>query len=173
MVKAGHWIDHVFDIAAIGHMLAGRQAPSTLAADAEVVRSSLAGPVGLILLDLPFSVVFILAVFWLQETLGWITLATAIVIFGGHVLAFLLTRQLRSESGASALERMALLSELKLSTHGHAGSPLHSLLASRLVGLKNELLAWSLRASECQAWFDAANRGLRTIVQMLVFGEVR
>ena len=82
-----------------------------------------------------------------------------------------LTRQLRSESGASALERMALLSELKLSTHGHAGSPLHSLLASRLVGAQKRACRWSLRASECQAWFDAANRGLRTIVQMLVLGE--
>ena len=44
MVKTGHWIDHVFDIAAIGHMLAGRQAPSTLAADAQVVRSSSPAP---------------------------------------------------------------------------------------------------------------------------------
>jgi PrtD family type I secretion system ABC transporter len=136
--------------------------------DLEVVRACLAGPAMAAVVDLPWTSIFILAIFSLAPLLGWLTLGAAASLLVLAAIGEGLSRRWSRDSQARAGEAQRVL-EVALAGRDvllamGAAAP----ICRRVLALRDEAAASGTRSLDRTAWSSAAARGLRSLVQMTI-----
>ncbi|MGY6696606.1 MAG: type I secretion system permease/ATPase [Roseinatronobacter sp.] len=137
-------------------------------ADLEILRSTLAGPSTLALLDLPFTFVFVTVLFAIHPILGWLTVS-GMVLAG--MLAFLNRMMLAGPiSEAEPIEgRQRLLEEAVRATAPSLGAlGMRDALCSHWLNAQRERLAVAQRGQEPSATLAAISRAFRMLLQAIL-----
>lgn len=149
-----------------------RASPASELRDVEAVHSIFASPVMLALFDLPWTPVFVAAIFIFHPLLGWLAVAGGLILVVIAVLNAVLTQRRVLEAQATA-QRGHTFAE-----HARAGSELvhaqgmSGVIANRWLALRSEALQQSLLANDQSGIFTATTKAFRLFLQsaMLALG---
>ena len=136
--------------------------------DAETVKQFLSSPLAAALLDIPWSGVFVGAIFFLHPLLGWLTISATLLVIVVAVIGHVSTRQRRLDASSMTQDSYAILqagrtNRTVLASMGMQSGVLERVTALRFAGLRSLSIA-----NERQAWIDALGRGVRSAVQIAV-----
>lgn len=136
--------------------------------DLTMIRSFVAGPLSMAIMDAPWALVFLLAIFGLHVILGWTALVVIIVMGAWACLGHAITYVGRTEALSWGATENALLQSARIDWQ-----------VTRAMGLKrsymvrfdnaHRIAAHLLIAAENrQAWVDAGARALRNLFQISI-----
>ena len=136
--------------------------------DIELIRHFVSGPVASALLDAPWSLTFLIAIFMLHPILGWFALFAATTMLALGFVTHFATARYRSQSmnfqsGCANVLNEALAAGDTVTAMGMQDRLLNKLLAMRGQGALVGKVVY-----ERQAWLDASSRGLRSLIQVAV-----
>lgn len=174
MVWIGTWIDRRIGgsvlAAGIEGGLHGREPSVQGLRDVSTVRSFLAGSGVFPLMDAPWTPIFIVIVFMLHPTLGWISLVGAVILFALALFNELATQKLLARSGTSSIHSL-----------NQAQSAVHNADVIRAMGMapnlirrwqqqNAETLALQARASNRGGAITSASKFFRLMLQIAMLG---
>jgi ATP-binding cassette subfamily C protein len=174
LARAGARIQGLLDRRVMGAVLrrsvspAERAQPATAAQDVEAMRHLLAGPAPFALFDIPWTPLFLAAIFLFHPLLGWIAVA------GGSLLvALTAVSQFRSRGPAAEAQRAGQEAETlgeALRQNSEAVQALGMVGAGtgRWLRLRQAALAHQIAASDRMASYSAASKALRFYLQALI-----
>lgn len=143
-------------------------APTDPVKDGDTVRSFIAGPGPLALLDLPWVPVYLGALFLVHPLLGWLSTA------GGAVAAilmivseFVLRRPAQNVTAVSA-RRARSLEDARNNAEAAIAMSMGSALEERWERLSSELLAAQRDVGDRSSWFSSSSKAFRLLLQSLV-----
>ena len=134
--------------------------------DVECIRGFISGPLAPALLDAPWSLAFLVAIFVLNSLLGWFTVTAIILMIGCGVVSHLTTHPLRLITGAKNGEISATLHRVSSARDATAAMGIRRSIINRLSDEQQHARISSLVMGERQAWIDSVSRGLRNLVQV-------
>jgi ATP-binding cassette subfamily C protein len=158
--------------AALDATAAGRPGGREIMSDAETVRGAIASPIVLAAFDLPWTVVFVAAIFLFHPLMGWLAMAG-----GGLLIAVTLLNQILTARRTDAAQTLsARAAALQMQTLDGAETAvaqgLAPALSDRWERLSNARLGEMLQADAWTGGFSAFTRALRFFLQsaMLALG---
>lgn len=144
---------------------AARSHPATAARDLETIRTLCASPVVLALMDMPWTPLFIAAIFVLHPMLGWLAIAGGALLVGLALINQLLTnRKVTRAQGVSAAAQV-------FSEHARQASEvilaqgMQPAISARWMQQRGEALCQSISASDWTGSFTAIIKALRLFLQ--------
>ena len=148
--------------------LNGNTSGLTVLKDIETIRSFIMSPLACAAFDGPWSVAFIVAMFFLHPLLGWLTIAACTLMFFMGIMAYVATDDSRVQSANIINIGRNILDEARHSTDTVSAMGMRPRILLHLVGLRRRYVRFGQIGAGRQAWIDAASRGLRSIMQVLV-----
>jgi ATP-binding cassette subfamily C protein len=138
--------------------------------DLEAIRTFLASPVLLALMDLPWTPLFILALFIFHPLLGWVAVAGGVFLVCVTVLNQLLSRQPQKDLGQAAVQAERLSDQLKaeaeaLQALGMAGAGFDRWQLARRAALERAIAATGLVGG-----FGTLTKTFRLFLQSAMLG---
>lgn len=159
----------------LAFLKAKSDSPSDESADSalrglEAVRSFFGAPVVLAFFDLPWTPVFLAAIFVFHPLLGWLSVAGGGVLVLSAVLNQVLTRQrsLRAMRDAQAGERIAKEAG-RIAEYAHAQGMSQS-LTNRWLDRQDDLLLGAQSANDWMGVFTAFSKTFRLFMQSAILG---
>lgn len=120
------------------------------------------------LFDAPWSVAFIVAIYWLHPWLGHLSVVAVLMLAVAGISGPALNRRDRLEAGALAQDISSVFDGVLAQRDAVAAMGLRRRAQTRIVNLHRMLVVRCIRASETQSWNDAATRGLKSLFQILL-----
>ena len=136
--------------------------------DVELVRQFVAGPVASALLDAPWSLTFLVAMFMLHTLLGWFTLFASMVMLGLGFAGHFATARYRSRSAGYSSGCATIINEALEAGNAVIAMGMQDRLLDKLLAMRRQSIQVGEVAYERQAWLDASSRGLRNLMQVAV-----
>ncbi len=136
--------------------------------DIETSRVFISSPIAAALLDLPWSVAFVIAMFLLHPILGWLTIASGLLVLLLGLLAHFVTRHDRYLASRLSQTTMGVIETARRDRHASTAMGLQSASFRRTLELCLERITTIGKAYERQSWIDAACRGLRNMMQVVI-----
>jgi len=163
--------ERVFDITLRQTAVPGSR-PSTGLRDLETIQSLFASPIFLALLDMPWSPLFLVAIFIFHPMLGWVAVAGGGFLIVLAIANQLLTRKRVENAQAASLNAHAFADQTRLAgevvqTHGMRAS-----VTERWLTRRNEALRETMTASDWTGSFTTFTKAFRLFLQsaMLAVG---
>jgi ATP-binding cassette subfamily C protein len=138
--------------------------------DLEAVRSFLASTVLTAMLDLPWTLVFLLAIFIFHPLMGWLSVAGGALLVAVTILNQIRSRQPQQEAGSAALQAERTADQLKaeaetLQALGMAAAGFDRWQVARHLALEK-----SITATGISGGFNAVIRTFRLFLQSAMLG---
>ena len=134
--------------------------------DVESLRNFISGPLAPALLDAPWSLAFLAAIFALHPLLGWFTVAAMGLMICCGIVSHFTTHPLRLMTAAENSEISTTIYKASLAADAMATMGMRQSLLERLSYRQQCARTGSLIMGERQAWIDSVSRGLRNLVQV-------
>ena len=134
--------------------------------DIELIRHFVAGPVASALLDAPWSLAFLLAMFLLHPALGWFAVLAMMVMLTAGFSAHLVTTKYRARAARLYGEGANVLNDALHVGDAIAAMGMQERLLDKLAHIRGISNQSGKVANERQAWIDATSRGLRNLIQV-------
>ncbi len=138
--------------------------------DLSTFRTFLTGPGIFPILDAPWTPIFIAVIFILHPTLGWLSLAGAIVLFSLAISNELLTRTPLKQSGAASIQSLQQAESAVRNANVIEAMGMMPNLVKRWHAKNAEMLANQVKASMRSGSISAASRLVRQGLQIGVLG---
>ena len=136
--------------------------------DIELIRQFVSGPVASALLDAPWSLTFLIAIFMLHSILGWFALLAAAIMLALGFVSHFATSGPRSRSASLQGGCANVLNDALKAGDAIIAMGMQGRLLDKLLSMRQQSVQVGRIASERQAWLDASSRGLRNLMQVAV-----
>lgn len=136
--------------------------------DLETVKNCVAGPGMAALLDLPWSSFFVLAVFLLAPSLGWLNVLAMGLLLALAVLGEFLSARWSREGQAQMTEAQRLLETSLAARDAVLSMGFGESIRQRIAVLRDRAGSSQSRSLDRAAWSAAAARGLRNLLQLAI-----
>lgn len=141
---------------------------TTLLPDIALLKNFMAGPIASAIVDAPWSIVFVIAIFLLHPYLGWLTSIIMVLIVGWGLAGHVLTNRLRKETASWMQAEQGLLQSARFDWLAVRAMGLQSAYRNRLGHAHDQASMASVAADGRQAWVDAGVRAFRNVFQVAV-----
>ena len=141
-------------------------AAAGLLRDLEMIKGFLTGPLVISVLDLPCTLAFLAAIFFLHPLLGYLTIASSVIMFGLGVVTHFITTNKRDVAMDVAAESSEILGSIvhPKSLAGSMGLSQRAIV--RLIETQSRLVNINSVVNERQAQIEAISRGARNLIQL-------
>lgn len=136
--------------------------------DLDLVKNYLASPAMAALMDLPWSSLFLAAIFSLAPLLGWLTLGAAGLLLINAAIGESLSGRWSRESQAHAGEAQRMLEASLTSRDAILSMGAEASIRRRIAALRDGAAASGSQSLERMAWITAIARGVRGLMQVIV-----
>lgn len=149
-----------------------RSAPATALRDLESVQGLCASPVLLALMDIPWTPVFIAAIFIFHPMLGWLAVAGGTTLIILALLNQLLTHRKVAMAQSASARANAFSEQARQASEVVRSQGMHSDVSLRWMGQRIDALRQTIKASDWTGSFTALTKSLRLFLQsaMLAVG---
>ncbi len=149
-----------------------RAAPATALRDLEAVRSLCASPVFLAVMDIPWTPVFLAAIFLFHPLLGWLAVAGGSLLIVIALLNQVLTRQKVAEAQVASGRANAFAEQARQAAEVVRSQGMQGDVAQRWLTQRSNALSQSISASDWTGSFTSLTKSLRLFLQsaMLALG---
>ena len=144
---------------------ADRARPNTSARDLESVRSLLSGPAPFALFDIPWTPIFLAAIFIFHPILGWIALGGGAILVVLTLLNQVRSRRPNAESQIAGNEAENFGEALRQNAEVVQGLGMRGIGMARWQTLRQKSLDRQILASDRMASFSSASKALRFYLQ--------
>ncbi len=151
-----------------------RSAPATALRDLDAIQSLCAYPVPSALMDIPWTPVFLAAIFLFHPWLGWLAIGGGVTLVTVAILNQLLTRTRLAAAQSSAAQAAGFSKHARQAAEMvRAQGMLHN-VTGRWLQQRSEALIHSIAASDWTGSFSSLTKSLRLFLQsaMLALGAV-
>jgi ATP-binding cassette, subfamily C, bacterial len=138
--------------------------------DLEAVRTYLASPVLLALMDLPWTPFFLAAVFIFHPMLGWLSIGGGLVLVAVTVLNQVQSRRPQKEAGAVSVMSERMADQMKAEAETLQALGMTTAGFDRWQGARRQALAKGIGAAGIAAGFGALTRTFRLFLQSAMLG---
>ena len=136
--------------------------------DVAMVRGFIAGPLATAVMDAPWSLVFLVAVFALHMILGWTTLVVIAVMVAWACVGHAVISARRTEALSWGATESALLQSARTDWHVTRAMGLKRSYVTRFDNAHRMAAHLLINAENRQAWVDAGARALRNFFQISI-----
>ncbi|MBO9434779.1 type I secretion system permease/ATPase [Ruegeria sp. R13_0] len=149
-----------------------RSAPATALRDLEAVRSLCASPVFLAVMDIPWTPVFLAAIFLFHPLLGWLAVAGGSLLIVIALLNQVLTKQKVAEAQVASGRANAFAEQARQAAEVVRSQGMQGDVAQRWLSQRSNALSQSISASDWTGSFTSLTKSLRLFLQsaMLALG---
>ncbi|MGB0496943.1 MAG: type I secretion system permease/ATPase [Rubricella sp.] len=149
-----------------------RSRPATALADLEAVRRLFGSPALMAFFDLPWTPIFIAAIFIFHPSMGWLAVAGGILILIGAVVNQVVTRRANAAQAASAAAAETLAEALRRDAEAVQGLGMRDAGLARWRALRDGALDQALVATDRGGTISAFTKSFRFLLQsaMLALG---
>lgn len=149
-----------------------RAAPASGLRDLETVQSVFTSPLMLALFDVPWTPLFITAIFIFHPLLGWMAIAGAAVLIVVTLLNNALTRQRAREAQGASQFAQAFAEQSRIATEIVRSQGMTGIMAERWHMMRDRALDQTIKASDWTGLFSALTKTFRLFLQsaMLAVG---
>jgi ATP-binding cassette subfamily C protein len=149
-----------------------RSAPATALRDLEAVRSLCASPVFLAVMDIPWTPVFLAAIFLFHPLLGWLAVAGGSLLIVIALLNQILTKQKVAEAQVASGRANAFAEQARQAAEVVRSQGMQGDVAQRWLSQRSNALSQSISASDWTGSFTSLTKSLRLFLQsaMLALG---
>jgi ATP-binding cassette subfamily C protein len=138
--------------------------------DLEAVRAFMASPVLLALMDLPWTPLFLAAIFIFHPLLGWLSIFGGAVLIAVTVLNQVLSRAPQKEAGSASLQSERTADQLKAEAETLQALGMSGAGFDRWQTARAAALAKGMAASDVAGGFTALTRTFRLFLQSAMLG---
>lgn len=136
--------------------------------DVSVIRNFVAGPISMAIMDAPWALVFLLAIFGLHMILGWTTLVVIVVMGAWACVGHAITYVGRTEALSWGATENALLQSARTDWQVTRAMGLKRSYMTRFDNAHRMAAHLLIAAENRQAWVDAGARALRNLFQISI-----
>lgn len=136
--------------------------------DVAIIRSFIAGPLSIAVMDAPWALVFLLTIFGLHIILGWTTLVVIVVMGAWACLGHAITYVGRTEALSWGATENALLQSARTDWQVTRAMGLKRSYMTRFDNAHRMAAHLLIAAENRQAWVDAGARALRHLFQISI-----
>ncbi|MEM9125701.1 MAG: type I secretion system permease/ATPase [Pseudomonadota bacterium] len=149
-----------------------RSAPATALRDLESVRTLFASPVFLALMDIPWTPIFIAAIFLFHPLLGWLAVAGGTLLVIIALLNQILTHRKVAEAQVASGRANAFAEQARQAAEVVRSQGMQGDVAQRWMAQRGTALSQSISASDWTGSFTSLTKSLRLFLQsaMLALG---
>ena len=149
-----------------------RSLPATAMRDLEAIQSLCASPVLLALMDMPWTPLFIAAIFVLHPMLGWLAVAGGAVLVVFALINQLLTRRKVAGAQGASVAAQAFSEHARQASEVVRAQGMQPAITARWMRQREEALRQTISASDWTGSFTALTKALRLFLQsaMLAVG---
>lgn len=161
-----HWRDSLLKVAF--HAPQPRAPGQASLRDLESLKSCVMGPAMTALMDLPWSSLYLLAIFALAPVLGWLALGAAALLLTLAAVGGSLSVRWSDDGHARAGDAQRVLEASLAGRDAVLSMGAEASVQRRIAGLRDRAAVSSSRSLDRSAWFGAAARGLRSLMQVII-----
>ena len=149
-----------------------RAAPASGLRDLETIQAALTSPAMLALFDLPWTPLFVAAIFIFHPTLGWMAVAGGAFLVVLTLLNNWLTRRKTGDAQLASNQAHGFAEQVRLSTEIVRSQGMSHSMALRWHELRGNALEQTIRSSDWTGLFSAMTKAFRLFLQsaMLAVG---
>ena len=145
-----------------------RALPNTASRDLDSVRQVLSGPAPFAVFDLPWTPIFIAAIFLFHPMLGWLAVAGSAILVCLTALNQYRSREPNAESQTATNEAEVLGEALRQNAEAVQGLGMRGTGLNRWSALRRQALDRQITASDRTASYASASKALRFYLQSLI-----
>ncbi len=151
-----------------------RSAPATALRDLEAIRSLCASPVLLAVMDMPWTPIFLAAIFLFHPLLGWLAVAGGTLLVVIALLNQALTHRKVAEAQSASAKANAFSEHARQAAEVVRSQGMQEDVARRWMKQRSEALSQSISASDWTGSFTSLTKSLRLFLQsaMLALGAL-
>ena len=138
--------------------------------DLDAVRDLFTSPILLSLMDIPWTPIFIAAIFLFHPMLGWLALAGAAVIVLTTVLNQVMTARRVQAAQRSTQSAQSFVEEARNSREVVLSQGMRDTMQTRYLGLRDTALEASTSANDWTGSFSAFTKSFRLFLQSAILG---
>ncbi len=165
--------ERVFEIL-LSRAVVGRERarPASGLKDLEAVEKFLSSPVFFAIFDVPFTPIFVAAIFVFHPLLGWMSVAGGIILVGITIASQILTKKPVALAGAASMDSDAMAEEMRQEGEAVRGLGMKSAAVSRWQIRRTEALQQSIATTDLTGTFSTMSKTFRFFLQsaMLAVG---
>jgi PrtD family type I secretion system ABC transporter len=174
MVRIGGWLDKQLSDSALSSSISiGLASGGTTAQglrDLSSLRSYMASPSVFPLFDAPFAPIFLIAIFMIHPTLGWISLVGAIVLFILGVINDRVTKQVSAESNSASVSALNYADSAVRNADVIGSMGILPGLTRKFREVTGEAYSKQRMAADRSGILSSFAKGLRLVLQSAVLG---
>ncbi|KIC40500.1 peptide ABC transporter ATPase [Ruegeria sp. ANG-R] len=151
-----------------------RSAPATALRDLESIRALCASPVLLALMDIPWTPVFLAAIFLFHPLLGWLAVAGGALLVTIALLNQALTHRKVAEAQVASARANSFSEHARQAAEVVRSQGMQDDVSKRWLSQRNEALSQSISASDWTGSFTSLTKSMRLFLQsaMLALGAL-
>lgn len=151
-----------------------RSAPATALRDLEAIRALCSSPVLLAVMDIPWTPVFIAAIFLFHPLLGWLAVAGGALLVAIALLNQALTHRKVAEAQVASAKANAFSEHARQAAEVVRSQGMQEDVSKRWLSQRTEALSQSISASDWTGSFTSLTKSLRLFLQsaMLALGAL-
>lgn len=151
-----------------------RSAPATALRDLESIRGLLVSPVLLAVMDVPWTPIFLAAIFLFHPLLGWLAVASGALLIGIALLNQALTRRKMAEAQSASAQADAFSEHARQAVEVVRSQGMQKDVTQRWLKQRTRALAQNIYASDWTGSFSSLTKTLRLFLQsaMLALGAL-
>jgi PrtD family type I secretion system ABC transporter len=136
--------------------------------DIDALRALFASPVILALFDMPWTPVFLAAIFIFHPMLGWVAVLGGAILILAAILNQLLTREMTARAAEQAQVSARLVAQAEAARDFVMAQGMGDAIAQRWIGLQTRAVELTMRASDRTGSFSSFIRAFRLFLQSAI-----
>ncbi len=147
-----------------------RARPATGLRDLEAIQRMLSGPAPFAVFDMPWTPIFLLAIFSFHWMLGALAISGGLVLISLTWLNQRMSKELQLDANMAAARSEAFTESVRRDGETVQGLGMRTAVLARWNVLRGRSLASSIKASDRTGWFSTASKTLRFFLQSCMLG---
>ena len=139
--------------------------PATALRDLEAVQKFMSAPSLFAIFDLPWTPIFLAAIFMFHPWMGWYSIGGAVILLIITAANQILTRKSVQQAGGAALASDAFADNIRTNSETISGLGMQSAALARWQALRNESLHSSITSADRTGSFTASSKSMRFLLQ--------
>lgn len=149
---------------------ADRAKPNTAARDLDSVRQLLSGPAPFALFDIPWTPIFIAAIFVFHPILGFIAIGGGLILIALTLMNQFRSKEPNNESQIASAQAENMSESLRQNAEAVQGLGMRGIGMKRWYALRNKALAKQIEASDRTASYQSTSKAMRFYLQSFMLG---
>lgn len=149
---------------------AERARPATGLRDLEAIQRMLSGPAPFAVFDMPWTPIFLLAIFSFHWMLGVLAVIGGLILISLTWLNQRMSKDLQIEANVASARSESFTESVRRDGETVQGLGMRSAVLARWNALRGRSLSSSMKASDRTGWFSTASKTLRFFLQSCMLG---